>query len=237
MNRASLQAQTVKNLPAIQETWVNPQVGKIPWRRKWQPTPVFLPGEFHGQRSLAGYSPWGHKEVDTTERLPLSHLLIWWTVLSWTLVSIMTALLRTCPAAFLESCSSSSFLSPAWYFPLCAPCPHSPVWLPLSHVLSSTMSRFCILKSEGLTDQLRTENCSGGGWKAQCRGETAIKTVQWNDDAFICVLKFVQLWIPQVISEFYYFDNLQYLHEKPLEIWDFYPLTAISRQIEVFKGK
>ena len=36
-------------------------VGKIPWRRKWQPTPVFLPGEFHGQRSPAGYSPWGHE--------------------------------------------------------------------------------------------------------------------------------------------------------------------------------
>ena len=41
----------------------------VPWRRKWQPTPVFLPGEFHGQRSLAGYSPWGHKESDTIEGL------------------------------------------------------------------------------------------------------------------------------------------------------------------------
>ena len=40
---------------------LDPWVGKIPWRRKWQPTPVFLPGESHGQRSLAGYSPWGHK--------------------------------------------------------------------------------------------------------------------------------------------------------------------------------
>jgi len=38
-------------------------VRKIPWRKKWQPTPVFLPGEFHGQRSLVGYSPWGHKRV------------------------------------------------------------------------------------------------------------------------------------------------------------------------------
>ena len=38
------------------------------WRRKWQPTPVFLPGNSHGQRSLAGYSPWGRKESDTTER-------------------------------------------------------------------------------------------------------------------------------------------------------------------------
>ena len=40
-------------------------VWKIPWRRKWQPTPVSLPGKSHGQRSLEGYSPWGRKEVDT----------------------------------------------------------------------------------------------------------------------------------------------------------------------------
>ena len=40
---------------------------KIPWRRKWQPTPVFLPGDSHGQRTLAGYSPWGRKESDMTE--------------------------------------------------------------------------------------------------------------------------------------------------------------------------
>ena len=44
-------------------------VRKIPWRRKWLPTPVFLPGESHGQRSLVGHSPWGRKESDTTERL------------------------------------------------------------------------------------------------------------------------------------------------------------------------
>ena len=40
--------------------------GKIPWRRKWQPAPVLLPGEFHGQRSQASYSPWDCKELDTT---------------------------------------------------------------------------------------------------------------------------------------------------------------------------
>ena len=45
----------------------NPWVGKIPWSRKWQPTPVFLPGESHGQRSPAGYSPWGRKKSDMTE--------------------------------------------------------------------------------------------------------------------------------------------------------------------------
>ena len=46
--------------------------GSIPWRRKWQPTSVFLPGESHGQRSLVGYRPWCCKELDTTERLTLS---------------------------------------------------------------------------------------------------------------------------------------------------------------------
>ena len=48
---------------------LDPWVGKIPWRKKWQPTPVFLPGESHRQRSLAGYSPQGRKESDTTEPL------------------------------------------------------------------------------------------------------------------------------------------------------------------------
>ena len=47
----------------------NPWVGKIPWRRKWQPTPVFLPGKSHGWWSLVGYCPWGRKEPDTTEQL------------------------------------------------------------------------------------------------------------------------------------------------------------------------
>ena len=47
----------------------DPWGGKIPWRRAWQPTPVFLPGESHGQRSLEGYGPWGCKELDITEQL------------------------------------------------------------------------------------------------------------------------------------------------------------------------
>ena len=44
----------------------NPWIGKTPWRRAWQPTPVFLPRESHGQRSLAGYHAWDHRESDTT---------------------------------------------------------------------------------------------------------------------------------------------------------------------------
>ena len=57
----------VKNLPAMQETCrtcrLDPWVRKIPWRRKWQPIPVFLPGKSHGQRSLVGYSPGGCKRA------------------------------------------------------------------------------------------------------------------------------------------------------------------------------
>ena len=64
-----LMAQSVMNPPAMQETRFKPWVRKMPWRRKWQPTPAFLPGKPHGQRSLAGCSLWGCKESDTTEQL------------------------------------------------------------------------------------------------------------------------------------------------------------------------
>ena len=73
---ASLVAQTVENLPAMWETWVWYLDQNIPWRREWLSTPVFLPGESHGQRSLGGYSPWGLKELNTTEGLPLSLILL-----------------------------------------------------------------------------------------------------------------------------------------------------------------
>ena len=67
--QASLVAQW-ENLSAMQVDCkryrFGPWVGKIPWRRSWQPSPVFLPGEFHGQRSLVGYSLWGFKELDVT---------------------------------------------------------------------------------------------------------------------------------------------------------------------------
>ena len=51
----------VRNLSAMWRCGFDPWVGKISWRRGWLSTAVFLPGEFHGQRSLVGYSPWGHK--------------------------------------------------------------------------------------------------------------------------------------------------------------------------------
>ena len=53
---------------------IDPWVGKIPWRRKWQPTPVSLPGKSHGHWSLVGCSPWGRKESGTTERLTLNYI-------------------------------------------------------------------------------------------------------------------------------------------------------------------
>ena len=61
-------AQTIKNLPAMRETWIPSLVGKVPWRRKRLPFPVFFLGESRGQRRLAGYSSWGPKEFNTTER-------------------------------------------------------------------------------------------------------------------------------------------------------------------------
>ena len=56
-------AQRVKNLPATQKTWIQPLGQKDPWRNEWLPTPLFLPGEFHGEKSLAVYSPWACKNV------------------------------------------------------------------------------------------------------------------------------------------------------------------------------
>ena len=105
----SLVAQMVKYLPAIQETGFNPWVGKIPWRRKWQPTPVLLPGKSHGQRSLVGNSPWGLKE---TERL---HFLSFFRVGSGFLVArfsrdqkIASLSDSLCVSSFLPTCQLPS---------------------------------------------------------------------------------------------------------------------------------
>ena len=78
--RASQVALVVKE-PACQgrrlkrRNRFDPCIGKIPWRKAWQPTPVFLPGESYGQRSLAGHNPWGRKELDTTEET-LAHTVL-----------------------------------------------------------------------------------------------------------------------------------------------------------------
>ena len=67
-----LLARMLKNLPAVQETQFQPLGPEDPLEKRMVPTPGFLPGEFHGQRSLVGYHPWGRRESDTVERLTLS---------------------------------------------------------------------------------------------------------------------------------------------------------------------
>ena len=69
---ASLVAQMAKNLPVMRETQV--LFGKIPWRRTWQPTPIFLPRESFGQRSRVGYSPWGTKSWTWLKQLSTAHI-------------------------------------------------------------------------------------------------------------------------------------------------------------------
>ena len=83
-NRASLMAHQVKSLPACRryrscgfDSWVK----KIPWRRKWQLTPVLFPGKSHGQRNVVGYSPWGLKESDTIEQLHFTSLHSYFKIL------------------------------------------------------------------------------------------------------------------------------------------------------------
>ena len=71
------------------------------WRRKRQPTPVFLAREFHGQRSLVGYGPWGHKESDTTEGLPLSLRIVTKVIILGYLKSTVSALI----SVWLQTCS------------------------------------------------------------------------------------------------------------------------------------
>ena len=68
----------------------NPWDGKISWKRKWQPTPVFLPGKSHGQRSMVDYSPWCHKESDTTERLHFQFFFTSSTLIIHMLVYLMS---------------------------------------------------------------------------------------------------------------------------------------------------
>ena len=74
-NWTALVAQTVTNLPAMLETCVRSLGREDPWRRKQLPTLVFLPGEFHGQRSLKGDIPWARKELDMTERLTQTEVI------------------------------------------------------------------------------------------------------------------------------------------------------------------
>ena len=73
--RTVTQQATVSGIQESDMTWrLNHYYWNSHWRRKWQPTPEILPGEFHGQRNLTGFSPWGHRELDTTEWLTHTQL-------------------------------------------------------------------------------------------------------------------------------------------------------------------
>ena len=82
ISRTFLVAQRVKHLSTMQETRVRFLGWEDPLDRKWQSTPVLLPGKSHGQRSLVGYSPWAHKKWDTTERF---HFLLSQTMMDMSL--------------------------------------------------------------------------------------------------------------------------------------------------------
>ena len=92
----SLEAQTVKRLPAMRETPVRSPDLEDPLEKEMQPTPVLLPRKFHGWRSLVGYSPWGHKELDMTEWLFTFHRDICTHLLS---LGLDTCILTPCVLA------------------------------------------------------------------------------------------------------------------------------------------
>ena len=102
--RTSLVAQMVKHLLTMQENRFNPLVGKILWRRKWQPTPVLLPGKSHGQRSLVGYNSWGRKKSDMTM-----------SVLTCCLILFARILLHLCSSVILPIIFFFPDFSWFWY--------------------------------------------------------------------------------------------------------------------------
>ena len=91
---------TVKNLPGMQEKWVDPWVGEIPWRMVWKSAPVFLPEKSHGCWGPAGYSLWGCKQLDTPEWLSIlkGSLLLWDCLLKPLLSSVFWERTRRCIA-------------------------------------------------------------------------------------------------------------------------------------------
>ena len=109
----------------------DPWVRKIPWRRAQKPTPIFLPGELHGQRSLSGYSPSGRKELDTTESHTITHTISTYPEKSGGIMAFKVGSSKMC--SDLQFCSSpcSSFSSIGLTLslvPLAAPntaCQHS----------------------------------------------------------------------------------------------------------------
>ena len=95
----------------------DPWVRKIPRRRKWQPTPILLPGEFHGERNLIGYGPWGHKESDTSNTF--TFILLRWNF-SFSSSAISGSLDSRCSCSVTQPCLT---LGPHELKPTRLPCP------------------------------------------------------------------------------------------------------------------
>ena len=111
-----LVVQTVKNLPAMQETRVWSLCREDPLEKEWQPTPLFLPGKSHGQRTLAGYNSWGRKDWDMTERLTVLLLLTFYWVFTMCQILVLRVscgLLHLFPMTVLQryACLFSAFHS------------------------------------------------------------------------------------------------------------------------------
>ena len=124
-------AQAVKNPPAM-------QVGKIHWRREWPPTPVFFPGESHGQRSMAGYNPWGCKESNRTNIFTFSQSL-------FCHLSCQASLIRTLQNIAFLTFSLKKQAEVRQLAQCCCQAPHSPchtLTAALQSALGSLLFRF-----------------------------------------------------------------------------------------------
>ena len=117
------------------------RVGKIPWRRKWQSTPALLPGKPHGRRSLIGYSPWGHKESDTTERLHF-HFPFNFRAVSSEMTLTVSSLQKLCSPCLAFSWTPQEvyqphFPVPPWSFLLPTTPPHPQSLQTITRVLAA----------------------------------------------------------------------------------------------------
>ena len=170
----------VKNLPAMQETWVWSLGWEDPWRREWLHTPVCLPGEFHGQRSLTGYSPWGRRESDVTEHAYENcYYLKKWTIIFKNVCFLFA--ISCCPdtvTSVLICCTGYTSVAQS-YLTLCNPVDHSTPGFPVHYQLNGIWvwisSRYWwwigkpdVLQSMGLQtarhDWTTAQDWNIGGW-------------------------------------------------------------------------
>ena len=116
-----------------QVTWVWSLVRKVPWSRKWQPTPVFLRGEFHGQRSLAGYNPWGRRVGHNWATEHVLFTIIWSSVLNF-----IVKYTNIVQFSSIQSFSSVQLFATPWTAAHQVPCPS-----PTTRAYSNSCPSWC----------------------------------------------------------------------------------------------